>query len=67
MYGAYGDARQSGTLAYYDTKTEEIYVRGDVMDAAHRVTVADELTHVFQDQNFDLLGARRARLGIRER
>ena len=45
---------QSGTLAYYDTKTEEIYVRGDVMDAADRVTVADELTHVLQDQNFDL-------------
>jgi hypothetical protein len=44
----------SDTLAYYDPPTQEIFVRGTTLDVAHRVTVAHELTHVLQDQHFDL-------------
>jgi hypothetical protein len=44
----------SGTLAYYDPDEEEIVVRGEDLDVAHRVTVAHELTHALQDQHFDL-------------
>jgi hypothetical protein len=45
---------RSGTLAFYSFKKEEIVVRGSTLDAAHRVTLAHELTHVLQDQYFDL-------------
>ncbi|MDQ1383037.1 MAG: hypothetical protein QOG65_416 [Actinomycetota bacterium] len=44
----------SDTLAYYDPPSQEIIVRGPKLDDAHRVTVAHELTHVLQDQHFDL-------------
>ena len=44
----------SSTLAYYDPDREEIIVRGTTLDVAHRVTIAHELTHVLQDQHFDL-------------
>ncbi|TML18476.1 MAG: hypothetical protein E6G39_03150 [Actinobacteria bacterium] len=51
---AYETHRSSGTLAFYDPDRQEIIVRGTTLDAAHRVTVAHELTHVLQDQHFDL-------------
>ena len=51
---AYDQAQTSGTLAYYDPTKKEIYVRGETLDVAHRVTLAHELTHVLQDQRFDL-------------
>ncbi|MDQ1477356.1 MAG: hypothetical protein QOE62_2585 [Actinomycetota bacterium] len=44
----------SDTLAYYDPPSQQIFVRGTTLDVAHRVTVAHELTHVLQDQHFDL-------------
>lgn len=44
----------SGTLAYYDPEVEEVFVRGTELTPAVRVTLAHELTHVLQDQNFDL-------------
>lgn len=44
----------SGTLAYYDAATEKVYVRGQELTPALRVTLAHELTHVLQDQRFDL-------------
>ncbi len=44
----------AGTLAYYDPGTQKVYVRGTTMTPALRVTLAHELTHVLQDQNFDL-------------
>ena len=44
----------SGTLAYYDPDVEEVFVRGTEMTPALRVTLAHELTHVLQDQHFDL-------------
>ncbi len=47
-------SQASGTLAFYDPAREEIIVRGATLDVAHRVTVAHELTHVLQDQHFNL-------------
>jgi hypothetical protein len=44
----------SGTLAYYDPDVEQVFVRGTKMTPALEVTLAHELTHVLQDQNFDL-------------
>ncbi|WP_421117850.1 hypothetical protein ACE2AJ_10410 [Aquihabitans daechungensis] len=44
----------SGTLAYYDPDVEQVFVRGTELTPALRVTLAHELTHVLQDQNFDL-------------
>lgn len=51
---AFATQHSSGTLAYYDPDHQEIIVRGTTLDVAHRVTVAHELTHVLQDQHFDL-------------
>ena len=47
-------ASSSGTLAYYSFGKKEIFVRGTSLDVEHRVTIAHELTHVLQDQHFDL-------------
>ena len=44
----------SGTLAYYDPEIDEVFVRGTELTPALRVTLAHELTHVLQDQKFDL-------------
>lgn len=44
----------SGSLAYYDPDTEKVFVRGSKMTPGLRVTLAHELTHVLQDQHFDL-------------
>jgi hypothetical protein len=47
-------SESSSTLAYYDPTRQDIIVRGTILDAEHRVTIAHELTHVLQDQHFDL-------------
>jgi hypothetical protein len=47
-------AASSGALAYYRPDREEIVVRGSTFDVSHQVTVAHELTHVLQDQHFDI-------------
>ena len=44
----------SSVLAYYDPIQQDIIVRGTTIDVEHRVTIAHELTHVLQDQYFDL-------------
>lgn len=44
----------SGTLAFYSPATKQVYVRGTTMTPALRVTLVHELTHVLQDQHFDL-------------
>lgn len=44
----------SGTLAYYDQALEQVFVRGTELTPDVRVTLAHELTHVLQDQHFDL-------------
>jgi hypothetical protein len=43
-----------GTLAFYDSYAERVVVRGDEMTVGLRVTLVHELTHVAQDQEFDL-------------
>lgn len=47
-------AQSSETLAFYDPDRKEIIVRGTTLDIAHQVTIAHELTHVLQDQHFNL-------------
>lgn len=54
---AFRDFRDSGTLAYYDTKTKKITVRGTTITPSMRVTLVHELVHVLQDQHFNI-GAR---------
>lgn len=44
----------SGSLAFYSPDTKEVYVRGTDLTPGVRVTLAHELTHVLQDQVFDL-------------
>jgi hypothetical protein len=43
-----------GTLAYYSHRTKRVDVRGTDMTVGLRVTLVHELTHVLQDQHFDL-------------
>jgi hypothetical protein len=46
----------SGTLAFYDPRDKQVFVKGtDVTAPATRVTLAHELTHALQDQHFNLL------------
>jgi hypothetical protein len=44
----------SGTLAYYSPRDKRVRVQGSEMTPRLRVTLAHELTHALQDQNFDL-------------
>ena len=43
-------------LAFYDPDAKEVVIRGGTkfLDVPHRVVLAHELTHVLQDQHFDL-------------
>jgi hypothetical protein len=47
-------ASDAGVLAFYDFNQKEIVVRGTTLDVSHRATLAHELTHVLQDQHFDI-------------
>jgi hypothetical protein len=47
-------ASDAGVLAFYDFNKKEIVVRGTTLDVSHRATLAHELTHVLQDQHFDI-------------
>ena len=54
---AAAQAQGASALAFYDPDAKAVFVRGTgPLDAAHRVTLAHELTHVLQDQHFDLNG-----------
>jgi hypothetical protein len=44
----------AGTLAFYDFRSKVVNVRGHTMTPGLRVTLAHELTHVLQDQHFDV-------------
>ena len=44
----------TGTLAFYDPSSERVVVRGDELTPALRGTLVHELTHVLQDQHFDI-------------
>ena len=50
----FSTSESSGTLAFYSFVDKDIIVRGTTLDVEHRVTIAHELTHVLQDQHFDL-------------
>ncbi|HLF41117.1 MAG TPA: hypothetical protein VI854_06535, partial [Acidimicrobiia bacterium] len=43
-----------GTLAFYSPETERVSVRGTELTLSVRATLVHELTHVAQDQHFDL-------------
>ncbi len=52
--------RQSRVLAYYSPERKVIVVRGtNALNVATRVTLAHEMTHVLQDQHFDLEALRK--------
>ncbi len=51
---ATNDLSDSGTLAYYDSAVERVVVRGTEVTPGLAVTLVHELTHVLQDQVFDL-------------
>jgi len=47
--------QQSSVLAFYDPAKRKVFIRGGKqLGPAARVTLAHELTHVLQDQHFDL-------------
>ena len=43
-----------GIVGLYDDEDERVLIRGDVLDDERRATLVHELTHVLQDQSFDL-------------
>jgi len=43
-----------GIVGLYDDDDERVLIRGDVLDDERRSTLVHELTHVLQDQSFDL-------------
>ena len=52
---AANDTQAADTIAFYDPDTKAIYVRGSgAFTVNTRVTLAHELTHVLQDQYYDL-------------
>lgn len=58
---ASNEASGAGTLAYYSYEKKTITVRGKKLTPAVRYTLVHELTHVLQDQHFDI-GARSKKL-----
>lgn len=54
LFGVTKQAGEAGTLAFYDFNKKEIVVRGTTFNFSLRATLAHELTHVLQDQHFDL-------------
>jgi hypothetical protein len=51
---AMDDLSSEGTAAHYDFVDEVIRIRGTELTRSVEITLAHELTHVLQDQNFDL-------------
>lgn len=49
-----GDLAGEGTAAFYDPDGGRVLVRGTEMTPGLEVTLSHELTHVLQDQHFDL-------------
>jgi hypothetical protein len=54
LFRATNAVQGSSVLAFYDSDTKKIVVRGTKIDAEARVTLAHELTHALQDQHYDL-------------
>jgi hypothetical protein len=61
LFGAVNDVSGAGTLAYYSFEDKRITIRGNAVTPAVRSTLVHELTHVLQDQHFDI-GDRLTRL-----
>jgi hypothetical protein len=60
LSGAVDQTQAADTIAFYDEETKAIYVRGSgAFTVETRVTLAHELTHVLQDQHFDLAKLRK--------
>jgi hypothetical protein len=62
LFAAFNEASGAGTLAYYSFEDRRITVRGQRITPAMRSTLVHELTHVLQDQHFDI-GDRMKKLG----
>ena len=57
---AVNETQAADTIAFYDEQTKAIYVRGNsAFTVETRVTLAHELTHVLQDQHFDIAKLRK--------
>ena len=56
---AVNTTQASDTLAFYDFHAKQIFLRAGTFTVETRVTLAHELTHVLQDQYFDLPKLRR--------
>ncbi len=54
LFSSLNEAHGAGTLAYYSFEDERITIRGNAVTPAVRATLVHELTHVLQDQHFDL-------------
>lgn len=54
LLGTTNEMVDTGTLAFYDPVTETVTVRGTEMSTVLAATLVHELTHVAQDQAFDL-------------
>lgn len=54
LFDASNELADTGTLAFYDPVAERVVVRGTETTVNLEVTLVHELTHVLQDQYFDL-------------
>jgi hypothetical protein len=54
LFDLSNEINDSGTLAFYDPFGETVFVRGTAMTTMLETTLVHELTHVAQDQAFDL-------------
>lgn len=54
LYKAFNEFHTSGTLAYYSLEDKRITIRGTSITPAVKSTLVHELTHVLQDQHFDI-------------
>lgn len=54
LFDSANELSGEATLAYYDPATERVTVRGTELSLGVRSTLVHELTHVLQDQHFDL-------------
>ena len=60
LFGSMKTLADTGTLAFYDPTDKHVYIRGTKMTVDLRITLVHELTHVLQDQHFDLLKIEKA-------
>jgi hypothetical protein len=54
LLDSFSDIQSSDTLAYYSFDDQTVRVRGTELTPAVRITLVHELTHVLQDQHFDI-------------